>query len=139
MKWHRILKSTSGTAAVEFALVLPFLLLVLLSIIAYGIYLTASHAIQQVAADAARSAVAGYNLTERKKLAQDYVDRSTLDYAFLDPSAVKVVLTDDKSNSNQFTVTIQYDAQALPIWGLYTYMLPRKTISKFSTIRVGGT
>lgn len=138
MKRHRILKDKTGTAAVEFALVSPFLILFFLSIIAYGIYLATSHAVQQVAADAARSAVAGYTQQERERLARDYIARTTMDYAFLDRNAITVKVAGDSANAHQFTVIVEYDAEKLPIWGLYTYMLPQKTITKFSTIRMGG-
>lgn len=138
MTLHHITKNRDGSSAVEFALISPILILFFLSMIAYGIYLATSHAVQQVAADAARSAVAGYNQQEREQLARDYVSRSTLDYAFLDRDAITVNVASDSTNANQFTVTVQYNAEKLPIWGLYTYLLPQKTISKFSTIRLGG-
>jgi Flp pilus assembly protein TadG len=51
--------ATSGTAAVEFAILLPFYLFFLLGMLAYGIYFGAAHSVQQLAADAARTAIAG--------------------------------------------------------------------------------
>ncbi len=106
--------------------------------IAYGIYLMAAYAVQQVAADAARTAIAGLNTTERETLAKDYVNKSALDYVFLDKRRVNVSVGTDPTNNNQFTVTVEYDATDLPIWSLYTYALPEKTIRRFSTIRIGG-
>ncbi|WP_320201696.1 TadE/TadG family type IV pilus assembly protein [Agrobacterium sp. rho-13.3] len=134
----RILRNRSGSAAVEFAIVAPVFILVLLTMIAYGIYLMAAYAVQQVAADAARTAVAGISTTERQTLAKDYVDKSALDYIFLDKKHVNVSVGTDPANANQFTVTVEYDATDLPIWNLYSFALPDKTIRRFSTIRIGG-
>ncbi|MES5096984.1 TadE/TadG family type IV pilus assembly protein [Agrobacterium sp. BA1120] len=133
-----IIRNRSGSAAVEFAIVAPVFILVLLTMIAYGIYLTAAYAVQQVAADAARTAVAGINTTERQSLAKDFIDKSALNYIFLDKKYVNVSVGSDPANVNQFTVTVEYDATELPIWSLYTYALPDKTIRRFSTIRIGG-
>ncbi|MBD9386776.1 pilus assembly protein [Rhizobium sp. CG4] len=133
-----VLRDKSGASAVEFAIIAPMFILILLSLIAYGIYLTAAYAVQQVAADAARTAVAGLNTKERETLATDFVKKSTLNYAFLDKNAFTVAVASDPSNPNQFTVTIEYDARGLPIWNLYTYALPEKSIKRFSTIRIGG-
>lgn len=131
-------RNKSGSSAVEFAIVAPIFFLVLLTMIAYGIYLSAAHAVQQVAADAARTAVAGLSTTERQTLAKAFVDSSALDYAFLDKKHFNVSVGSDPANINQFTVTVEYDASDLPIWNLYTYALPQKTIRRFSTIRIGG-
>ncbi len=138
MNMARIVRNRSGSAAVEFAIVAPVFILVLLTMIAYGIYLTAAYAVQQVAADAARTAIAGINRTERETLARNFVDRSALNYAFLDKRRVNVSVGSDPVNINQFTVTVEYDATELPIWSLYTFALPDKTIRRFSTIRIGG-
>lgn len=134
----KILRNRSGSSAVEFAIIAPVFILVLLTMIAYGIYLTAAYAVQQVAADAARTAVAGLNTSERETLARNFVTKSALDYAFLDKKRMNVSVGSDPGNANQFTVTVEYDARDLPIWNLYTYALPEKTIKRFSTIRIGG-
>ncbi|MDQ1184091.1 TadE/TadG family type IV pilus assembly protein [Agrobacterium larrymoorei] len=134
----RVLHNRSGSSAIEFAIVAPLFIIVLLSMVAYGIYLMAAYSVQQVAADAARTAIAGLNNQEREALARDFVSKSALSYAFLDKGDLNVTVGIDNANSNQFTVTVDYDATKLPIWGLYTYALPAKTIRRFSTVRIGG-
>jgi len=134
----RVLHNRSGSSAIEFAIVAPLFIIVLLSMVAYGIYLMAAYSVQQVAADAARTAIAGLNNQEREALARDFVSKSALSYAFLDKGDLNVTVGIDNANSNQFTVTVEYDATKLPIWGLYTYALPAKTIRRFSTVRIGG-
>jgi Flp pilus assembly protein TadG len=134
----RFLRDRSGSNAVEFAIVAPIFFLVLLTMIAYGIYLMAAYSVQQIAADAARTAVAGLNTTERQQLARDDVAKSDLGYAFLDKRHFTVDVATDPANANQFTVKVEYDARDLPIWSLYSYTLPEPVIRRFSTIRIGG-
>ncbi|MFZ5617034.1 MAG: TadE family protein, partial [Pseudomonadota bacterium] len=55
----------SGASAVEFAIVAPVLLAMLLGMLAYGIYLSADHSVRQLAADVARETIAGIDDEER--------------------------------------------------------------------------
>ncbi|KJF66571.1 MULTISPECIES: TadE/TadG family type IV pilus assembly protein [Rhizobium] len=134
----RFFRDRSGSSAVEFAIVAPIFFLVLLTMIAYGIYLMAAYSVQQIAADAARTAVAGLNTTERQQLARDFITKSDLSYAFMDKTRFTVDVATDPANANQFTVKVEYDASDLPIWSLYSYTLPDTVIRRFSTIRIGG-
>ncbi len=52
-------RNKSGTAAVEFAILAPVFLLILMGMIAFGLYLGVANAVQQLAADATRTALAG--------------------------------------------------------------------------------
>lgn len=133
-----LVKDRFGTSALEFAIIAPLFFLVLFTLIAYGVYLSVTHAVQQVAADAARTAVAGLNQTERITLVNRYLDASHFDYAFLNRTKMQVVVTDDPANPEQFTVTITYDSGDLPIWNLFTFALPSQKIQRYSTVRVGG-
>lgn len=138
MRIRRFITSNSGAAAVEFAIVSPLFFLALLSMIAYGIYLSAAHSVQQLAADAARTAVAGMSDSERKTLVADFVTRSTMDSVLLDKSKLTLTAQADPGNPNQFTVAVVYDASNLPIFNLFTYAMPSSQIRRFATVRVGG-
>lgn len=133
LQWCR-----DGAAAVEFAILAPVFILVLMTLIAYGIYLSVAHSVQQIAADAARTAVAGITESEREQLVDTFVTNSTLNDTFLKRDKLKVTVAADPTNSNQFTVSVEYDAEDLPIWNLYSFALPDKTIKRFATIRMGG-
>jgi Flp pilus assembly protein TadG len=130
--------NNSGAAAVEFALIAPLFFLTLLSLIAYGIYFSAAHSVQQLASDAARTAVAGLNEAERETLVADFVNRTTMNHALLDKSRLSLQVQVDPSNPNQFTVSLSYDASNLPIFNLFSYAMPDKQIRRFATVRVGG-
>ncbi len=134
----RLLSRKDGAAAVEFALIAPLFFMCVLTLIGYGIYLSASHAIQQIAADAARTAVAGLSATERHNLADHYMRTSIDGYAFIDTRKISYDVQDDVTNIDQFTVTITYDASTLPVWNLFTFAMPDQQITRYSTIRLGG-
>ena len=134
----RLSKDRAGTSALEFAIVAPLFFLALFTLIAYGIYLSVTHSVQQIAADAARTAVAGLNPTERVTLVNRYLDASRFNYSFLNRAKMQVVVADDPGNPDQFTVTISYDSSDLPIWKLFTFALPHEKIQRYATVRVGG-
>ncbi|MBM3094580.1 pilus assembly protein [Ensifer sp. T173] len=137
-KITRLFGSRDGAAAIEFAIIAPLFFLCVLTLIAYGIYLSAAHSIQQIAADAARTAIAGLSEGERELLATDYIQRTTMDQAFIKPSRMTVTVKDDAGNANQFTVRIKYDAGDLPIFNMFTFAMPSENIERFATIRLGG-
>ncbi|WAX98025.1 pilus assembly protein [Aminobacter sp. NyZ550] len=133
------LQSRSGTSAIEFAIVAPVFILLVFGMIAYGIYFGALHSVQQMAADAARTAIGGLNEAERKTLAQRYIDLNGDGYVLIDKTKLTVDAKDSANDSEQFVVSLSYDARQLPIWNLLTMLpMPEQTIKRSSTIRVGG-
>jgi Flp pilus assembly protein TadG len=131
--------ATSGAAAVEFAILLPLYLFFLLGMVAYGIYFGAAHSVQQLSADAARTAIAGLSAEERQTLARRFIERNAEGYLFIDPDKLDVVIGDSTADGSQFDVTLSYDATDLPIWGLWERLpMPSRTILRRSTIRMGG-
>lgn len=129
----------AATSAVEFAILAPVFLLLMMGMIAYGIYFGASHAIAQIAADAARSAIPGLDETERRSLARSFIASNAGQYAFIDPQRLTVDVAANPTDPNQFVVALRYDASDLPIWNLMPGLaVPASTIARSSTIRVGG-
>lgn len=117
----------------------PIFILFLLGMIAYGLYFGASHSVQQIAADAARTAVAGQSATEREQIVADYISQNAAGYPFIQLSKLTINASDRSGNANQFDVQVSYDARNLPIWSLLPDLpLPGTTIMFRSTIRVGG-
>src|SRR5262249_39506767 len=136
---RRFVASISATSAVEFALLAPLFLMLFLGMVAYGIYFGASHSVQEIASDAARTALAGLDQTERQTLARDFVSRNAGGYPFIDPAKLSVDALDSAADSSQFIVSLSYDARNLPIWNLFPGLpLPDMTIAKKTTIRIGG-
>jgi Flp pilus assembly protein TadG len=128
----------SGSTAVEFALLCPLYLFLILGMTAYGVYFGAAHSVQQISADAARAAVAGVSMDERRALASGFVSRHADGYLFIELAKVSVELN-SQPDATQFNVVVSYDASDLPIWGLFDRLsMPSKVIQRRSTIRIGG-
>ena len=129
----------AGATAIEFAILCPLYLLLLMGMMAYGIYFGASHSVQQISADTARAAVAGVNAADREALANGFVARNAGQYLLIDPRKLTVEVGDSVADASQFDVIVSYDASELPIWNLfYGIAMPSKTIERHSTIRIGG-
>jgi Flp pilus assembly protein TadG len=129
-----------GASAAEFALLVPVYILLVMGGIAYGVYFGAAHSVQQLAADAARTAVAGLNAGERQALVSDYVAANAGAYTLLDAGGVSFSAGANPADPNQFLVTISYDAADLPIWNLSLPLpAPDRIIRHSSTIRNGGS
>lgn len=128
-----------GSAAVEFAILGPVFILILQGIVAFGIYFSAAHSVQQLAADAARTAISGLDETERVHLTTRFIDNNGGEYALVNPQFLQVSVSDSNKDASQFKVTLQFDAASLPIWNLYRDLpLPGRMITRSATIRVGG-
>ena len=128
-----------GVAAVEFAILTPVLLLMLLGMLAYGIYFGAAHSVQQLAADAARTSIAGLDANERDSLVRTFIDNNARDYVFIDARKLTYAIGDKPGDASQYLVTIRYDASELPIWNLGVPLpSPGRTIGFTSVIRKGG-
>lgn len=128
-----------GASAVEFALVMPVFLLLVLGALAYGIYFGAAHSVQQLAADAARVAVAGLDDCERGDLVRTYIDDNASSYVLIERHRLSVNAAQSSADPSQFLVELAYDASSLPVWNIYPPIpMPGKTIRYVSTIRNGG-
>lgn len=133
------LRDSRGTSAIEFAILTPVFLLLLTGMLAYGIYFGAANSLQQLSADAARTAIAGLNRTERNRLVKTFIDKNAGGYMLIDRANLTYSIDDDAVDANQYRVTLRYDASDLPIWNLYLPLpLPNSQIAYSSTIRQGG-
>ena len=132
-------KDSAGTAVVEFAILTPVFLLMLTGMLAYGIYFGAAHSVQQLAADAARTAVAGIDVNEGRQMVRDYLRHNAGAYMLIDPLRLSFEVLVSGANADQYRVELRYDTADLPIWNLYPPLpLPSREIVHGATIRRGG-
>jgi Flp pilus assembly protein TadG len=125
-----------GNAAVEFAIIAPLLILFLFGIVCYGGYFWMAHNIQELANDAARSAVAGLTDAERRSLAQASLTNEIATYAVLNPALASVTYSGD---AQFFTIAVSYNATSTPFWLLGQLLpMPSKVIVRSASIRLGG-
>jgi Flp pilus assembly protein TadG len=128
--------NADGAAALEFALLTPALVAMLVGIVCYGGYFWLSHSVQQSANDGARAAIAGLNRAERAELARASVIDGLPGYAILEARAVSVVVTED---AERMTVTVRYDASGTPFWIFEKVLpMPSSTIASSAVVRLGG-
>lgn len=134
-----VVRDARGASAVEFAVVMPLLLLFILAILCYGMIIGANHSVAQLAADAARATVAGINDTERAKIARDTVAATSGNYPLLIPGKITVEAGSLASAPSEYRVQVTYDASDLPIWAFASLLpLPDKTIRSTAVVKQGG-
>ncbi|WP_426440813.1 TadE/TadG family type IV pilus assembly protein [Bradyrhizobium genosp. P] len=134
----RFFRCRSGASAVEFALLLPLFLAFIFGIVVFGSYLAMVHGVQQLAAEAARSSVAGLTDTERNSLATSYVTANASTYPLLVPSHLSVSAAPSPANANVYVVTVNYNATGNFIYSLPFVPAPPTTIVRSAAIQYGG-
>jgi Flp pilus assembly protein TadG len=132
------LRNESGATAVEFAIMLPVFLALIFGIVVFGSYFTMVHGVQQLAAEAARTSIAGLNDGERNGLATSYVTTSVSGYPLLDATKVNVAAAPSASDANVYVVTVRYDASSSFIFAL-PFVPPLPTsIARSAVVPNGG-
>jgi Flp pilus assembly protein TadG len=140
MAWlGKIKKDTRGVAAIEFALIAPVFFLLLLGMVAYGIYFSAVSSLQELTADAARASVAGLSATERQTIVSTYVTQSSPNYRLLSRHPITVTATPFPGDATRYTVTLQTDISSLPLQGTTgIFPMPSAIIQRTAVVRIGG-
>lgn len=132
-------QNENGASAVEFALVLPVFLLIIIGILCYGFYYATVHSVQNLTAEAARASVAGITPDERSSIARAFVDNAVPNYSLIDASKVTLTVGPNVANPDMFDVRLNYDSSSLPIWMFEDFLpLPPKVINRVSIVRRGG-
>ena len=133
-----LIRCRRGSSAVEFAMVLPIFLTAVFGIVVFGSYLAVIHGVQQLAAEAARSSVAGISETERGTIAKTFVTANANTYPMIESAKLAVTAATSPTNTNVFVVTVDYDASNLFIYTLPFVPLPPKNIIRSAVIPYGG-
>ncbi|MCW5689412.1 MAG: pilus assembly protein [Pseudolabrys sp.] len=127
-----------GAAAVEFAIIIPVFIMLLIGIFAYGSYLSVVHGVQQLTAEAARASIAGVTDSERVSLAQSNIARNIGGYPFLAQNDL-IVQSAATDGNGTFSVTLRYDAADMFIFNLPSLIpMPSPVIVRTAAIQRGG-
>lgn len=123
-----------GAAAVEFALVGPILVLLLIAIVVYGGWFLMAQSVQALASEGARAAVGGLDPAERDGLARREVTAAVRGVA-LDPERTTIEVAEE---AGRLRVVVVYDASESLVMALGG-MLPRPpvVIRRSAVIHVG--
>ena len=119
-------------------MILPVFLAMLFGIVVFGSYLAMVHGVQQLAAEAARSSIAGMNDNERNSLATNYVSTNASTYPLLAANHLTVNAAVSAADANVFVVTVNYDASGSFIYTLPFVPAPPSTIIRSAAIPYGG-
>lgn len=132
---ERLWSSRRGSAAVEFALVGPLFILLIIGAVVYGGWMWLAQGVQSLAAEGARAAIAGIDGEERAALARSAVT-DTLDGTILQPEAAQVTVLSD---TGAIRVTVTYDAAGHPLMALASLVpSPPRVIRREAVVRTGG-
>jgi Flp pilus assembly protein TadG len=132
-----IWKDRRGASAVEFALIAPFLLLLVGAILAYGSIFATSLSVQQIAAETARATIGGLSDGERKTLADAKLASIASKYPMLDPARMTFVFNQDDGDQLS-RLTFSYDMSSHPAYVLDNLLpLPESPLS-YSMIITDG-
>lgn len=127
--------SRRGAAAVEFALVGPLFVLLLLGLVVYGGWFWLAQNVQSLAAEGARAAVGGLDPAERESLVRAVV----ADGAEAAGLPTGEVTTTVAAGADSVRVTVSYDAAGHPLMALSGLVpAPPRTIVRAAEVRTGG-
>ncbi len=127
-----------GTAIVEFAILLPVILALLVGVLSFGLYFGAAHSVQQLVADAARRSVAGETSTERRTLATDFINTNGSAYFLIRAERLSQVSATVEAGG-RLRVRVAYDASWLPIFSFSRIVpLPDSIITRDCVILDGS-
>ncbi len=138
LRWHS--KRDRAVAALEFALIAPVFILMLLGMLCFGFYFLYLHEVQELAASAARASVSGLSETERDSLARQFVSTALANSTLLNPPDLTVATASSGTPATLYAVTITYNLKDTPVPMLASLVsLSLNTMSRTSTIAFGGT
>ncbi|MBI1185757.1 MAG: pilus assembly protein [Alphaproteobacteria bacterium] len=124
-----------GAAAVEFALITPLFVALLMGIISYGGYFWLGHTVQQMANDAARASIAGLTDAEREALARESIAAASAG----GPLPIERLTVAVERAGGYVTVRATYDAQGSIFWAFDKLIpMPPRAVARSASIRMGG-
>jgi Flp pilus assembly protein TadG len=122
-----ITRDRRGTALIEFALLLPMLLSLVMGVVCYGQYIWLAHSVQSAANDAARAIVAGMTADERMTLAQAAVATDMAAVPELRTNQIALAIEEGGARA---TVRLRVDARALTLLSSGMVPLPEPVIER---------
>ena len=126
----------TGSATIEFALVGPLMVVMLVGMVVYGGWMWLAQSVQTLATESARAAVGGLDPAERIELARAFVAAEAEDGAGLDRDRLAVTVDSDEQ---AIRVHIAFDASdhwVMMMSGLLP--APPAVIQRTAVVRTGG-
>ena len=131
----RLRRDRRGVAALEFALVCPILIFLMIGMTVWGGWFWLAHSVQSLASEAARASVAGLDPAERETLARAAVARH-MEGTGVAPEQMTVAVHAD---GDLIRIAVAYDAADHPVLILADLVpAPPRVIERTASIRTGG-
>lgn len=131
------LRDERAVSAVEFAILAPLMILLLAGTIAYGLLFSTHISLQQLAAEAARSSIAGLSAAERAAIVEAHVADTLPRYFLIDPDRAEVAVETPQAGYTE--IVVRYDASDHPAYAFRGLLpLPTDQITYRQIIRDGG-
>lgn len=130
-----ILAHTGGSTLIEFAVLLPVMLMLTFGIISYAWWFLVANGIQQAANDGARAAIAGLDATERRTLAMTKATDHLRNLGRYDMQRAAIAVSE---TTGQLTITVSYDASRDGNLRLPFVPTPPSRVVQRATILLGG-
>jgi len=135
----RLRHARRGTAALEFAIVAPIMLLVMIGIMVFGLYLTLCHEVQELASSGARASVAGLTQSERNTLAQSFINNFVSLSGLLVPADLAITTATTGTPATSYQVSVTYNLKDTPIPALGKLVnFTSTSIQRTAIVQFGG-
>ena len=132
---RRLRRDRRAAALIEFALLLPVLLSLVMGVICYGQYIWLAHSVQSAANDAARAIVAGMTASERLTLAQAAVATDMASVPELRANQIALAVEEGGARA---TVKLRVDARALTLLSTGMVPLPEPIIERRAVVALSA-
>ena len=121
----------NGVAAVEFAIVLPFLVLLIFGTIEFGLMFYNKQVITNASREGARAGVTGISDTEVKQIVLDYCNNKLINLnGSNDLQAGDIVVTPDGADDLSVTVSFDYNLLFSQIVGINHTTISARTVMR---------
>lgn len=132
---RRLRRDRRAAALIEFALLLPMLLSLVMGVICYGQYIWLAHSVQTAANDAARAIVAGMTASERLTLARAAVATDMASVPELRANQIALAVEEGGARA---TVKLRVDARALTLLSTGMVPLPEPIIERRAVVALSA-
>ena len=132
---RQLRRDRRAAALIEFALLLPMLLSLVMGVICYGQYIWLAHSVQTAANDATRAIVAGMTTSERLTLARAAV---ATDMASVPELRDKQIALAIEEGGARVTVKLRFDARALTLLSTGMVPLPEPIIERRAVVALSA-
>jgi Flp pilus assembly protein TadG len=132
---RRLQRDRRAAALIEFALLLPMLLSLVMGVICYGQYIWLAHSVQTAANDAARAIVAGMTASERLTLARAAIATDMASVPELRANQIALAVEEGGARA---TVKLRVDARALTLLSTGMVPLPEPIIERRAVVALSA-